>query len=217
MMKMLVALVSIVLISGCQALDPLSGAHDNHSRWWSIDFQGPSYMEGYVENSTVEDVEGRIIDNRSWGVIGTDAPDDGTESARGWYGVTSNVRPVTGAALPRRIYVRWQSVVEPQTYRGWVEIPEEARKVMRTSTGRRCPQTKRSRYVASLILGLAPGGAVQVWARDSCGKAIKVARAQAEIEPLGPSQGKNEGRYAYTISDESKRYIERFGIPYGSW
>lgn len=216
-MKVLVALVGIVLMSGCQAFDPLSGAHDDHALWWSIDFQGPSYMVGYVENSTVEDVEGRIIDNRSWGIIGTGTPKGGTEFARGWRGVTGNVMPVVGAALPKRIYVRWQSIVEPQTYKGWIDIPEEGREVMRTSIGRRCSETKQSRFRASLILGLAPGGAVQVWVRDSCNRPIKVARGQAEIEPLGPSQGKNEGRYAYTISDESKRYIERFGIPYGSW
>ncbi|MNW22394.1 hypothetical protein D3C71_2238420 [compost metagenome] len=58
---------------------------------------------------------------------------------------------------------------------------------------------------------------VQVWVRDSCHDAIKVARAQAEIEPLGPSQGKNEGRYAYTLDEKVQRYIERYGIPYGSW
>ncbi len=34
---------------------------------------------------------------------------------------------------------------------------------------------------------------------------------------LGPSQGKNQGRYAYPVSEKSKRYIEKFGIPYESW
>ena len=71
--------------------------------------------------------------------------------------------------------------------------------------------------MASVYLGLAPGGVVQVWVRDSCHHPVKVARALAEIEPLGPSQGKNEGRYAYPVNEKSKRYIEKFGIPYGSW
>lgn len=38
-----------------------------------------------------------------------------------------------------------------------------------------------------------------------------------KVEPLGPDQGNNEGRYAYKVSEKAKRYIERFGIPYGSW
>ncbi|MBH3427952.1 DUF2931 family protein [Pseudomonas alkylphenolica] len=217
MKSVLMGLLALLLISGCQALDPLSGEHDAHAQWWSIDFHGPDYMKGWVENSTVEDVDGRIIDNRGGGVIGSDTPEDGTESARGWRWVSSNVMPVVGASLPKRVFVRWQSIVEPQTYKAWVDIPEEGREVMRTSTSRRCPETRLSRYGASMILGLAPGGTVQVWARDRCGKAVKIARAQAEIEPLGPSQGKNEGRYAYKISEKSRRYIERFGIPYGSW
>ncbi|MDH4553598.1 DUF2931 family protein, partial [Pseudomonas sp. BN417] len=74
-----------------------------------------------------------------------------------------------------------------------------------------------SRYRASLYMGLAPGGIIQVWVRDRCSKLVKVARAQAEVEPLGPDQGRNEGRYAYKPSEKAKRYIEQFGIPYGSW
>jgi hypothetical protein len=58
---------------------------------------------------------------------------------------------------------------------------------------------------------------VQVFVRDSCHRPVKVARAKAEIEPLGPGQGKNQGRYAYPVSEKTKRYIDKFGIPYGSW
>ncbi|WP_178118313.1 hypothetical protein [Pseudomonas sp. SJZ080] len=47
-------------------------------------------------------------------------------------------------------------------------------------------------------------------------KSVKVARAQAEIEPLGPHLGKSGGHY-YPLSEASKRYIEKYGIPYGSW
>ncbi|MDH4553958.1 DUF2931 family protein, partial [Pseudomonas sp. BN417] len=64
---------------------------------------------------------------------------------------------------------------------------------------------------------LAPGGTIQVWVHNRCYKSVKVARAQAEIEPLGPSQGQTAGEYAYDPSEKAKRYIERFGIPYGSW
>lgn len=131
----------------------------------------------------------------------------------------SSAKAVVGADLPKRIFVRWQSIVEPQTYRAWVDIPEEARQLMLKSVNQRCAKTpdQTATYISSVYLGLAPGGAIQVWVRDSCHHPVEVAKAQAEIEPLGPSQGKTQGRYAYPVSEKSKRYIEKFGIPYGSW
>jgi len=212
-MKVLMALMGLLLISGCQ----LSGEENRQPPWWDIGFKGPSYMLGEVELRIVEDVNGKFFQRPGGGPVGTDTPEDGTESARGWpRHIGGAIEPVTGAALPKRIFVRWQSVVEPQTYKGWVDIPEKAREVMRASTSQRCPETNRYRYGASLILGLAPGGVVQVWVKDSCHDAIKVARAQVGIEPLGPHLGKSNGHY-YPQSEKSKRYIERYGIPYGSW
>lgn len=87
------------------------------------------------------------------------------------------------------------------------------------STHQRCPETpeRTARYMASLYVGLAPGGVLQAWIRDSCHRPIQVAHAQGELEPLGPEQGKHGGRYAYPVSEKAKRYIDKYGIPYGSW
>jgi hypothetical protein len=176
-------------------------------------------MKVWVEDSAVEDINGKLFQRTGGGSAAGGEPEDGKESARGWGSVGSSGKMVVGADLPKRIYVRWQSIVEPQTYRVWLDIPEEARQLMVASTRQRCPQTpeQEARFMASIYLGLAPGGAVQVWVRDACHRPVKVAHAQAEIEPLGPSQGKNEGRYAYPVSEKSKRYIDQYGIPYGSW
>jgi hypothetical protein len=221
-MKPLIALLGVLLLGGCQTPDPLSGENDPKYHQWNLHFTGPVYMSGWVEASLVEDIHGRLLNHGSDGVIGSGSSDYGVanEFARGWpRDLGSSIRGVTGADLPKRIFVRWQSVVEQKTYRAWVEIPEEARKIMYRSTHRRCPQEpeREARYMASMNLGLAPGGIVQVWVRDECSEQVKVARAQAEIEPLGPAQGNNEGRYAHKVSEFSKRYIEKYGIPYGSW
>jgi hypothetical protein len=221
-MKPLIALLGVLLLGGCQAPDPLSGENDPKYHQWNLQFTGPVYMSGWVEASLVEDIHGRLLIHGAGGVIGTGSIDYGvaTELARGWpRALGGGIHGVTGADLPKRIFVRWQSVVEQKTYRVWVDIPEEARKIMHTSTHRRCPKTpeREARYMASMHLGLAPGGIVQVWVGDECRKQVKVARAQAEIEPLGPAQGNSEGRYAHKVSEFSKRYIEKYRIPYGSW
>jgi hypothetical protein len=218
-MKRLITLLSLLFIAGCQAAEPLSAKHDPRSQWWELDFVEPHYMKVWVEDSAVEDINGKRFDHTGKGSASGGQPEDGTESAKGWRGVGGSGKAVVGADLPKRIFVRWQSIVEPQTYKVWIDIPEQARQLMHSSVMQRCPATpeQEARYVASVYIGMAPGGVVKVWVRDSCHRPVEVAQAKAEIEPLGPDQGKNEGRYAYPVSVKSKLYIEKFGIPYGSW
>jgi len=176
-MKILVVFLCSLLVSSCQTATDLSAKNDPKARWWSLEFIGPNYMTGWVESSIVEDINGQSFDHGSGGVIGNGNPGYATETARGWVdGVGGNIRGVVGADLPKRIFVRWQSAVEPKTYRAWVEIPEEARQIMHTSISHRCPETpeRTARYMASVYLGLAPGGIVQVWVVNSCGYAVKV-------------------------------------------
>ena len=220
-MKNVYSLLVALSLSGCQTLDPLSGENDP-KYWWSLEFTAPIYMTGWVESSMVEDVQGQIIDHGTGGIIGAARVPLGLESekARGWpRALAGGIRGVVGADLPRRVFVRWQSIVEKKTYRTWIDIPDEARAIMYTSTHRRCPATpeRPALYRATMHVGMAPGGAVQVWVRDRCDKPIPVAHTQAELEPLGPSQGKMGGRYAYETSEYTQRYIDKYGIPYGSW
>lgn len=219
-MRAIFILLCALLATGCQATEPLSGKDDPKNPWWSLSFNEPFYMKVWVEDSAVEDINGKLFNRTGGGRASGGEPENGTEAARGWgEHIGGSIRGVVGADLPKRIYVRWQSIVEPQTYHAWVDIPEEARQIMHASVNERCatrPQ-EAANYRAAMYVGLAPGGIVQVWVEDKCLKTIKVARAQAEIEPLGPSQGKSEGKYAYPVSEKAKRYIEQFGIPYGSW
>ncbi|NBA93979.1 DUF2931 family protein [Pseudomonas sp. R5(2019)] len=217
-MRVLFILLSMLLTSGCQALDPLAGTRDPHSPWWNLGFTAPYYLLAHVEHSAVVDTAARLIHLPGGGLIGNEPEGEGT-SAHEWAGRGGIGRSVTGAALPQRIYVRWQSIAEPQTYDAWVEVPKEARQIMKTTTSRRCPKypDSESPYRAIVTLGLAPGGIVQAWTYDECHKPVKIARVKGEVVLLGPYLGKNEGRYAYPVSERSKRYIERFGIPYGSW
>ncbi|RON43686.1 DUF2931 family protein [Pseudomonas frederiksbergensis] len=218
-MRAMIFLLGAFLIGGCQAADPLSGRNDPKNQWWSLSFVEPSYMKVWVEDTAVEDINGKVFRRTGSGSAASSEPEGDTEFARGWSNnISSSIRGVVGADLPKRIYVRWQSVVESKTYRTWVDIPEEARQLMHASVNERCPATPQepANYITMVYLGLAPGGVVQVWVTDKCLKSIKVARAQAEIEPLGPHLGKSGGNY-YPQSEKSKRYVERYGVPYGSW
>lgn len=219
MMKAAIALSGVLLLSGCQIEGPKPGENDPKNPWWELGFVEPDYMKVWVEDSSVLDIKNMMFFRVGGKSAAGGEPEDGAESARGWGAVSGSGMPVTGADLPRMIFVRWQSISEQKTYKGFVEIPEEARQLMVKSTHQRCPETpeRTARYMATLYVGLAPGGVLQAWVRDSCHRPIKVAHAQGDIEPLGPQQGKHGDRYAYPVSEKAKRYIEKFGIPYGSW
>ncbi|MFJ2479510.1 DUF2931 family protein [Pseudomonas sp. NPDC087598] len=212
-------LLGVLLLAGCQTGSSESGAKDPKSPWWQIGFIEPSYMKIWVEDSSVLDIKNMMFFRVGGKSAAGGEPEDGTESARGWGTVSGSGMSVTGADLPKLIFVRWQSISEQKTYKGFIEIPEEARQLMVKSTHQRCPETpeRTARYMATLYVGLAPGGVLQAWVRDSCHRPIKVAHAQGEIEPLGPQQGKHGDRYAYPVSEKAMRYIEKYGIPYGSW
>ncbi|WP_160105814.1 DUF2931 family protein [Pseudomonas izuensis] len=218
-MKPLFTLLAMLVLSACQPVDPLSAKNDYRTSTWYIGFTEPAHMNVWVETSAVEDIKGRIIYDIAAGGAGGSDYENGTENARGWVGIATAGMPVTRAYLPKRLFVRWQSIVERKTYAGWIDISESTREIMRNSNARRCHETPQftANSSAALSLGLAPGGIIQVWVWDDCFRPQKADRGQVGIEPLGPSQGKNQGRYAWKIKDSSQRYIDRFGIPYGSW
>ena len=187
MIKHICAVAMLLYLAGCHPVDPLSGERDPKDPWWSLEFFAPLYMTGWVEASWVEDVHGKLFNHGVGGVIGTGHYGYDSELARGWTrGKSGGIHGVVGADQPKRVYVRWQSIVEPQTYRVWIDIPEEARQLMHRSTHRRCPETpdQPALYIAALHLGLAPGGIVQVWTRDECNRPVEVARAALRKEKL---------------------------------
>ena len=212
-------LLGVLFLSGCQASGLSWGRSDPDAGPWALGFVTPYLMGGWVEESATVDVDGNFYRRigSGWAAGGGK---NGTELARGWAVKGDGTkRDVRDAKLPVRIYVRWQSVVEPQTYQGWIEIPESARQVMRAALRKDCqqfPETASILKIASVRLSLAPGGVVQIWVLDECMHPVKVARGQAEIEPKGPYLGQSGGHY-YPQTESSKRYVEQYGIPYGSW
>ncbi len=60
-MKFFLTLLGVMFLTGCQAMDPLSGKGDPHARWWQLGFSAPAYMTVWVETAAVEDVHGKLI------------------------------------------------------------------------------------------------------------------------------------------------------------
>jgi hypothetical protein len=184
---------------------------------WALGFMAPPYMEVWVEDANVHDVRDRLYGNLAPGTaaIGYGGDPSGWTDRPG----PGKGRNVTGADLPKRIYVRWQSLVEPQTYEVVLDIPEEVRRLMLT----KAPSVRdpsRSSYRDRIVVGLAPGGAVKVWVSGTLGLAVEAMCAQATVVTVGPSQGKTGGAYAYPLDKlepATQQYLKRSSIPYDSW
>lgn len=208
-----------LLLGGCAHAD--KGFGELPYRAWYLGFLVPDYMDVWIETATVEDSKGRIFYNMGGGTAAIYHPQNGSGDARGWDTFKTKRgagREIDGAYLPARIFVRWQSLAEPQTYKATVGIPEDVRQLMLKAEKTDCSVTdKPNDYRRYLTLGLAPGGVIKGWVLGPCLKPIEVFQVQADIESKGPSLGKTDGQYALPLEPESKAYIKQHGIPYGSW
>ncbi|NUT75468.1 DUF2931 family protein [Pseudomonas sp. C1C7] len=179
---------------------------------WYVGLAAPRFMEVWVETVDVLDQRGLAFFRVSAGVAGY------TRQPVGWHKGGGSMMPVKNVDLPQRIFLRWQSLVEPQAYLIRIPIPQWVRDEMVKPERVFCQGSKewRDDYRKMITLGMAPGGIVKVWVGGACLDFKEVGRFQAEIEPLGPYRGKSNGQYI-RIEPENKAYVEKHGIPYGSW
>ncbi|MHC8364289.1 DUF2931 family protein [Pseudomonas sp. ZT5P21] len=213
----------VPLLGGCAFSNNRSLPYED----WSLRFFSPDYMEVWIETADVIDINERVFRGAGSGIPSTGYPRGLSKGipirfkgdAKGWFkNPRGKGRPVTGSNLPRLVYVRWQSVAEPQTYEAYIEIPESARNTMLQGEKTFCRADGKwiTDYRDMLIVGLAPGGIAKVWLGGQCLLSTEVTRIQGTISPKGPYGGTSNGKHR-PLSEESKAYVEKYGIPYGSW
>jgi hypothetical protein len=222
--KFLALLILAILLNGCST--PSRGSLPYHA--WRLGFFVPDYMEAWIETADAYGVDGIVRSHAGSGspamtyprVLRKAPPNSFRGDPKGWpervgWGAG---KYVNGAALPKQIYVRWQSWVEPQIYHTRIDIPESIRGIMLRKENVHCQLTGKIevRYRKAIVIGLAPGGIAKPWVTGPCLEPIEVARVQAKVDPTGPNDGLSNGKFD-PPSAESRAYIEKFGIPYGSW
>ncbi|MFP3518660.1 DUF2931 family protein [Pseudomonas sp. SIMBA_077] len=179
---------------------------------WYVGLAAPKHMEVWVEGVDVIDIRTVAYFHVHGGVAGY------ARKVEGWHKGGGKMMPVNNVDLPDRIFLRWQSLAEPQTYKVNIKIPQWVRDEMVRPEQGFCQWSKKWKedYRKMITLGMAPGGIVKVWVGGPCLDFKEVGRFQAEIEPLGPYKGKSKGKYV-PIEPENKAYVDQHGIPYGSW
>ncbi|GGJ99615.1 DUF2931 family protein [Pseudomonas matsuisoli] len=183
---------------------------------WQIGLIAPRFMEVWIEGVDVIDKRGLAFE-RVHGGIPSYSRTVGWNGGRGG-GAT---KPISNVDLPEIIFVRWQSLVEPQTYYARIDIPQWVRDEMVKPHRAFCNWDGKyvdNLYRETISIGMAPGGIAKAWVGGPCLEPIEIERVEAKIEKRGPSLGQTGGRYAWPdLEPESKTYIEKHGIPYGSW
>ena len=214
--------LSLLLLSGC-ALG--NGKPVMPYDAWFIGIGAPDYMEVWVESVDVIDQQGLVFEEVSGGIASLGKPANGKGNPAGWPArerVGSGAgKYLRGIDLPEFVFVRWQSLAEPQTYHAKVIIPQWVRDEMvkpkEIADCSRKDRRQTTQYHDVITLGLAPGGIVKAWLMGGCLVPLDIGRFVGQVHKEGPSQGQTQGVYALPLSPVSKAYVEKNGIPYGSW
>ncbi|WP_313025316.1 DUF2931 family protein [Pseudomonas lopnurensis] len=203
---------ALFLLGGCATSQGHPGLP---YRAWFVGLGAPEHMEVWVESVDVIDRRGLAYGEVYSGIVSY------TGSSSGWPDQVSGGKGknLPGIDLPEIIFVRWQSLVEPQTYNVRINIPEWVRQEMLKPDSAYCRWDGKvidGLYRKVITIGLAPGGIAKAWVGGPCLDSIEIGRFEAAISKAGPYGGKSDGHY-YFLSDEAKAYIEQHGVPYGSW
>lgn len=190
-------------------------------RTWEIGLLAPSYMEVWVESVDVLDQRGMGYERVHGGVSSIQNPPDNRGNPNGWPARpgAGKTRPMTGIDLPEMIFVRWQSLAEPQTYRVRIDISEALRNEMITSYPAFCHFDGQhiQDYRRVVTIGLAPGGIAKAWLSGDCLEPLEIGRFVGSIHPAGPYEGHSNGLYYRAPSEHAQHYLNTYGIPFGSW
>ena len=220
-MKRLLLLSLALLLSGCASGQ---GKPKLPFDAWFVGLLAPNYMEVWIESVDVIDRRGLAYEQVYQGISAIQTPPNNQGKPAGWPKRVGGGKGknLPGIDLPEIIFVRWQSLVEPQTYNVRINVPEWARKAMVTKEQPVCPwkgdwgKEVLTGYRDVITIGLAPGGIAKVWLQGACLEPIEIGRFEGVISKVGPYGGTSGDKHR-PLSETSKAYIEAHGVPYGSW
>ena len=208
-------LIATLTLSACA-----KGPHGLPYNAWYIGALAPPYMDVWIETVDVADARGQVYKRVVSGVASMSSPPKLDVDPRGWartpgWGAGKHV---LGADLPLWIYVRWQSLVEPHTYEAFIRVDAAMRKAMVTDKKAFCAADGEwiTDYPYAVNIGLAPGGIARVWIAGQCTRSVPIARVQGRVVEAGTYGGQYGNAYP-ELDDVSKAYVEKYGVPYGSW
>ncbi|MFA7449102.1 MAG: DUF2931 family protein [Weeksellaceae bacterium] len=174
----------------------LLSCKDNNRYQWQPAISAPKYypVAGNVDFGNAGHGSNTSFD-KGWG--------------RGYGGVVSGD---IYKEIPREVYIEYYSVVDAKDFRGTVSLPyDELLQLFK----KYCKNKEEDR--GRLLVGMAPGGWIRVWAYFHSGTEItdniEIAKAKLEIY----DSGRKRDSVTYDHWLEYYTYWQHFGIPYEAW
>ncbi|MGH8464154.1 MAG: DUF2931 family protein, partial [Pseudomonas sp.] len=184
---------------------------------WRLGFGAPAYMEAWIETADVTDTHDKTFYRAMSGNTSINTPPDNRGSPHGWPASPGwgKGKYVTGADLPKTIYVRWESYADSRTYEVLVTLNDEQRQAMLKGEDAYCAwrDTWITGYRKGVVIGLAPGGIAKAWLAGPCVTNIEIGRFVGKVVKASANSGQPSPR----LRPESRTYIEQYGVPYDSW
>lgn len=193
--------VLLVLLTGCTT-------SESKSTDLIVSFATPP-----IYRMVVEEVQLKYIDN-SFKYVSSGLKGKGTyhlNDGRPWR-MGGGASLVSRGDIPVQVTTTWFSMAEQKSYQAIVDIPENIREAMSTPYVAECSPKKDKRFANKLIIGMAPGGVMQLWYTGSCIGYQRISRADGK-------QVKPRSDYKLWIEEyikEDAEYLKQ-PIPYGRW
>ena len=150
---------------------------------WYVGFAAPKHMEVWVETVDVLDKRGLAFYRVHGGIASY------TGKTEGWHRGGSGGKPINNVDLPNQIFLRWQSLVEPQAYKIKIQIPQWVRDEMVKPERVLCQWNQQWKidYRETISLGMAPGGIVKAGSAAPAWVSPKSVVFRLKSSPLVPT------------------------------
>ena len=220
------AALAIILLAGChdrraEVKNPMQhGVEQSRKKLpyerWQFNFFHPKNLPALV---TMVYLEGG--DSRKKIFRRPDPTEPSQSSVGAWSqrvgGFSANFN--TAEALPVRMTVCWDSVIDKKAYETEIWFSRETWQQMTTAYADTYKPGRRY-YRDNMIIGLAPGGSVRVWLEDN-GDPVVLQHPARQLTLTGDDmqicKGITKHPDGYVYYGKTPEFIKGKAYPYGNW
>lgn len=216
-LRTLFSLVTVVILSGCQASEPPTPEETGEMPYgkWDFAFFTPNALPAQVTRALIIDSEKVVSSYRT-----LDGVHDNPKSIGSWSNrVRRHAQFNKARHPPAMMLFCWDSIIDKKTYETQIIFQPSLREKMLTPTGK--DRRGDTAWYDTLLLGLAPEGKVRIWLQNSGGgdnvpvEPKKITTLSGD--KLDACKGITKHSQGYGYTQTTQDFIKGKIYPYGEW